>query len=328
MVLVSWSNGIIVNVPDLKIILDPIKGIGSTDCAFISHAHMDHTGAFIDTKKLKYSTQETIALFETVSQKKVRNAVPCAYDKPVKFHKTELEIIKSGHVFGSGALLVNTEDVTFLYTGDFNYTDTLTQKAISPKKCDILVIETTYGRPDFIFPSRVDVYDSIADWAARTIMEGHLPMILVYPVGKAQEITKLFNLYTSIPVVTHPSITRTNHTVNEYGGDLIFYDLAEEGEELIKSKCCVCLFPTSFNTRALKMVYPDARIATVTGWTLSYGKRSADDSFILSSHADYNQLMRFVKECMPKKVYTVHGYADLFANKLKREGLDAEPLCQ
>jgi len=323
---ISWENGIVVRVDDHSIILDPIKGIGSADCAFISHAHMDHTGAFTDTKKTKYSTPETIALFETVSQKRVRNAVPCTYDKPMQYHQAELKIIKSGHVFGSGALLLNGENVTFLYTGDFNFTDSLTQKAIAPRECDVLVIETTYGRPDYVFPRREDVYDIVADWAARAIMDGELPIVLVYPVGKAQEVTKLFNLFTSIPVVTHPSITRTNSTVNEYGGDLVYYDLAKEGEELIKSKSCVCLFPTSFNTRALKMIYPDASVATVTGWALTYGRHGADSSFVLSSHADYPQLLRFVKECKPKKVYTVHGFADLFAEKLKREGIDAKSL--
>ena len=326
MVRISWESGVVVKTESSKLILDPINHIGSANCAFISHAHRDHTGAFIDTKKTKYSTKETIAIFEAITEKKVRNAVPCAYGKPLKLHQSELKIINSGHVFGSGSLLLNEKGVTFLYTGDFNFTDTLTQKAITPQECDIMVVETTYGRPNFLFPSREEVYDSIVNWAAKTIMDGDLPCILAYPVGKAQEVTKLFNLYTSIPVVTHPSITRTNSTVNAFGGDLTYYDLLREGEELIRSKSCVCLFPTSYHPRTLKMVYRDARVAIVTGWAMSFGKRSADDAFVLSSHADYGQLMGFVKACAPKKVFTIHGYAEDFANKLKREGIEAKPL--
>jgi Cft2 family RNA processing exonuclease len=327
MIQIRWANGIHIDAEGHTLMLDPVRGIGDSEYAFISHAHMDHTGAFIDTQKIKYTTKETIALFEAVSQKKVRNAVSCSYGQTVHLHQLELEIINSGHVFGSGALYLKDKDVTFLYTGDFNFTDSLTQKAIQTRDCDILVIETTYGRPDFAFPRRDDVYDSIAGWAAKTIMEGGLPVFLLYPVGKAQEVTRLFNLLTSIPVVTHPAITRTNSTVNAMGGDLVFYDLAKEGEELIRSKSCVCLFPNSFNARGLKTVYPDARIATVTGWALNFGRRNADSSFVLSSHADYPQLIQFVKGCHPKKVYTMHGYAAIFANKLKREGIDAVPLC-
>jgi Cft2 family RNA processing exonuclease len=324
---VSWDCGVVAKTKSIRLILDPINHIGSADGAFISHAHRDHTGAFIDIKKTKYSTKETIALYEAITGKKIKNAVPCAYGKPLKLHQSELKIINSGHVFGSGALILNENDVTFLYTGDFNFTDSLTQKAITPQECDIMVIETTYGRPNFVFPSREEVYDSIVNWAAKTIMGGDLPCILVYPVGKAQEITKLFNLYTSIPVVTHPSITKTNSTVNVLGGDLVYYDLSREGEELIRSKSCVCLFPMSYHPRTLKMVYRDARVAIVTGWALSFGRRSADDAFVLSSHADYSQLMRFVRACKPKKVFTIHGYAEDFANKLKKECIEAKPLC-
>jgi Cft2 family RNA processing exonuclease len=325
---VSWDNGILVETKDLKLILDPSNRIGSADCAFISHAHRDHTGALIDVRKPKYSTRETIAIFEAITLKKVRNAVPCVYDEPMKLHQTELKIINSGHVFGSGALLLKEDNVTFFYTGDFNFTDTLTQKAIAPHDCDILVLETTYGTPAYMFPAREEIYDSIVHWAAKTIMEDKIPFILVYPLGKAQEITRLFNLYTSIPVVTHPSITRTNSEVNSFGGDLVFYDLAKEGEELLRSKSCVCLFPTSYSSSALRMVYPNSKTCTVTGWALTFGRRNVDESFVLSSHADYEQLMSFTKACRPKKVYTVHGYAAQFAEKLRINGIDAMPLDQ
>jgi Cft2 family RNA processing exonuclease len=323
---VKWQNGVLVESNGLSMVLDPMKKVGSASFAFISHAHMDHTHAFTDSNKIKYSTKETAALYEAVADRKTKNVVSCTYGQSLCVHETRLKVVNSGHVFGSAALLLTSGDVTFFYTGDFNFTDSLTQNAISPQECDILVIETTYGRPDFVFPSREDVYDQIVQWAASTIMRGDVPCFLVYPVGKAQEVTRLFNLFTSIPVVTHPSITRANGIVNSFGGDLAFYDLAGAGEEILKSGNCVCLFPTSLNCRAIKMVYPRARVATVTGWGLTFGKRSADATFVLSSHADYQQLLAFVKECKPKKVYTIHGYSEIFANKLRRMGFNSAPL--
>ncbi|MEJ5292086.1 MAG: MBL fold metallo-hydrolase [Candidatus Methanosuratincola sp.] len=323
---VKWQNGVLVESNGLSMILDPLKKAGSVDFAFISHAHMDHTHAFTDSSKIKYSTKETATLYEAVADRKTKNVVSCTYGQTLFLHEIRLKAVNSGHVFGSAALLLTAGDVTFFYTGDFNFTDSLTQKAISPQDCDVLVIETTYGRPDFVFPKREDVYDQIVQWAASTIMRGDIPCFLLYPVGKAQEVTRLFNLYTSIPVVTHPSITRANGIVNSFGCGLSFYDLADAGEEILKSGNCVCLFPTSLNSRAIKMVYPRAKVATVTGWGLTFGKRNADATFVLSSHADYAQLISFVKECNPKKVYTMHGYAEIFSNKLKRMGYDSVPL--
>lgn len=316
----------LVESKELSIILDPVKKFSSVDLAFISHAHMDHTDAFTRHEKIKYSTKETAALYEAVADRKIRNVISCVYGQSMLVHDTQLKVVNSGHVFGSAALLLADGDVTFFYTGDFNFTNSLTQNAISPQDCDILVIETTYGRPDLVFPNRGDVYDEIVQWAASTIMQGGVPCFLVYPVGKAQEMTRLFNLFTSILVVTHPSITRTNNIVNSFGGDLVFYDIADAGEEILRSGNCVCLFPTSLNSRAIRMVYPRAKVATVTGWGLTFGKRNADATFVLSSHADYAQLIDFVVQCKPKKVYTIHGYSETFASKLKRMGFDSVPL--
>ncbi|MBS7251977.1 MAG: hypothetical protein KIH08_15500, partial [Candidatus Freyarchaeota archaeon] len=80
---------------------------------------------FFDDNKIKFSTLQTVSLFEAISKKKVENVVSCAYGKSLDFHKMEIKIINSGHVFGSGALVIISKDVTFLYTGDFNFTDNI-----------------------------------------------------------------------------------------------------------------------------------------------------------------------------------------------------------
>lgn len=324
---VSWNNGVLVENGGIKILLDPLRSVrDDTKYSFISHAHKDHTYGFLDERKIKFSTHQTIGLFEAISREKVKNAVSCAYGQTVGFHNLELRIVNSGHVFGSGALVLIDGDVTFLYTGDFNLTDTLTQKGITPIECDIMVMETTYGRPDFSFPPREDVYCDIIEWAAKTIKENNLPIFLVYPVGKAQEITKLFNLFTTIPVVTHPMITKTNEIVNEFGDALTFYDLLTDGTDMIKSKSCVALFPTTYSPRTLKSIYRRSKIAVVTGWALLYNNKNVDAAFALSGHADFPQLIHFVRACHPKKVYTVHGYSSDFAIRLRKMGIDAKPL--
>lgn len=324
---VSWSNGVLVENDFKRILLDPLKVNNSAESLFISHAHKDHTCGFLDGSKLKYSTPQTVALFENIANKRVKNVASCAYGQPLDLHKMELRIVNSGHVFGSGALVLRDDDVTFLYTGDFNFTDSLTQKAIAPIECDIMVIETTYGKPNFSFPPRYEIYYDIIEWAAKTIKENHMPTFLVYPIGKAQEITKLFNSFTSIPVVTHPTISKVNEVINKFGDDLIYYDMLTDGLELINSKNCVCLFPSIYNPKSLRSAYPNAKIAITTGWALLYKlNKNINAAFPLSGHADFPQLTRFVSKCNPKKVFTIHGYSNEFATILKKMGIDAKPL--
>jgi putative mRNA 3-end processing factor len=49
-----------------------------------------------------------------------------------------------------------------------------------------------------------------------------------------------------------------------------------------------------------------------------------DYAFPMSDHCDYFELVEAVKACAPDKVYTFHGFAEEFAESLKKMGFDAE----
>lgn len=326
MLKIFWKNGTVIKTDNVELILDPTRE--SNFPSFISHAHRDHLCGLRNDYCIKISTKQTISLGELILRKKIKNAILCNYDETINFHELELQLINSGHVFGSASLILKDKEVTILYTGDLNFTNSLIQKAIIPHECDILIIETTYGRPGIVFPPREQIYLDIIQWAAETITKKYLPILLVYPLGKAQEITKLFNLYTSIPVVSHPSISRINSIFREFGNDLIYYDILNYGDEIIKGGDCVCLFPSNYNISLLKSKYPNSRIAVVTGWAAVYKFTNFDACFPLSSHADYPQLINFTLNCRPKKVFTLHGYAREFASKLNKIGIEAHPIIE
>jgi Cft2 family RNA processing exonuclease len=62
----------------------------------------------------------------------------------------------------------------------------------------------------------------------------------------------------------------------------------------------------------------------LSGWALDAARRrsSVDAVLPLSDHADYPQLVAFVKQTNPEQVYTVHGFPDL-ASRLRERGLQA-----
>ncbi len=51
-------------------------------------------------------------------------------------------------------------------------------------------------------------------------------------------------------------------------------------------------------------------------------------AFALSDHADYPGLLTFVERVQPKRVFTVHGFAQEFAATLRQRGIDALALGQ
>src|SRR5262249_40449781 len=68
------------------------------------------------------------------------------------------------------------------------------------------------------------------------------------------------------------------------------------------------------------------RTAVVTGWAMDPGaiyRYQCDAAFPLSDHADFPDLLRFVDAVQPKRVLTLHGFAQDFAATLRDRGIQA-----
>jgi len=203
-----------------------------------------------------------------------------------------------------------------VYTGDINCVNTLTTSAAEVTQCDTLIIEATYGHPAYVFPRREDTYVDIVKWAVSQIRMGRTPVFHVYSAGKAQEIIRLFNLFTRVTVVSHPVISQISETYRSNSLELDYLDAkTDEGERAVKSGGCVCVTPSSTGFGKLRRTVH----AIVTGWAVRYTPRSVDMAFPLSSHADFLQLMSHVKHARPKQVYTIYGFQDTLADFIWRK---------
>ncbi len=233
----------------------------------------------------------------------------------------DLEIVglNAGHMLGSAQFLINTPNQAILYTGDINCVDTLTTRAAQPEKCDILVIEATYGSPFYKFPPRELVYAGMVEWALDTLKQGSIPCLHVYAAGKGQEVIRLFNVYTNLPVVVNPLLDRVNQTYRKSGYDLKWTSSnSKHGKETLDKEPCVYVTtPTDHH-------HPGRRHARAyaTGWALS--SKGRNTAFPLSSHADFDQLVGFIRTCNPRRVYIFTGFAeDLRVALRTRLGVEA-----
>lgn len=231
-------------------------------------------------------------------------------------------MLNAGHMLGSCQFEVVTPEFSAIYTGDINCVDTLTTTAAHQKSCDYLVIEATYGHPSYVFPQRSTIYADIIRWTMTEIKKEKTPTFQVYSSGKPQDLVRLFNVYTRIPVVCSPGIARANRVHNENGVKLDYLDSSSPtGLRALKDRECIYL-----TTTGTDHMPPNASRAVATGWALRQAFRSYT-AFPLSSHADYNQLMQFVSSVNPKKVYVFNGYDDLLSTQIERKlGIKAGPL--
>ena len=118
---------------------------------FVTHAHADHAAAFKYPELTKYATEPTFRLLENLRWRKLGNWNPVSVGSTIKIDDIEVKVHNAGHVLGSVQYEVNTPEGSILYTGDFGMGNSYTMDAAKTMSCDILVIETTFGAPMFMF---------------------------------------------------------------------------------------------------------------------------------------------------------------------------------
>jgi putative mRNA 3-end processing factor len=301
--------------------MDPVKlrKVPENARVFVSHAHSDHTRGF-GHKGLKHSTVETKNIHSALNRHAISNFIAIDLNRKVSVDGVEIRALNAGHMLGSAQFLVHTPATSILYTGDINCVDTLTTKAAEPHRCDVLVIEATYGSPVYRFPSREMIYAEVVEWAVEMIKQGCVPCLHVYAAGKAQEMVRLFNVYTHLPVVVNPRLDGVNEAYRKSGHSLnwLASDSAD-GREVLERDPCVYI--TTPNDR--RSIGRKAARAFATGWALSMRGRNA--AFPLSSHADFEQLVSFIKACNPEKVYIFTGFAEELKRSVRSKlGLEAK----
>ncbi|MEM2113321.1 MAG: MBL fold metallo-hydrolase [Candidatus Nitrosocaldus sp.] len=315
--LINSDSGIMVECKGRRIALDP-KNDTDADLVFVSHAHTDHMHRSSDIGKRVIASKETLRIAEARGFK-YHNASHEPYPS--------LEMIDSGHVLGSKALLI---DDRILYTGDICTRDRAFLKGARLPRCDTLIIESTYGRKHFRFPSVDDVIHRVNMLIADMYSKG-LPVILMgYPLGKAQIITSLFRHWQ--PLYIHESVARMNSIYRELGIDLGDDNAAtvhsNKDSDSLKHGPWLMVAPKQGNNsafvKAMKKYYNAVTIA-FTGWALAnWHTRFHDYTLPLSDHCDFYELVQVVNSCKPNKIYTFHGFAEEFASYLRELGYDAE----
>jgi putative mRNA 3-end processing factor len=195
-----------------------------------------------------------------------------------------------------------------------------------------LIIESTFGRPEYVFPPLSEITHRTNKIISEMYDLG-IPVILMgYTLGKAQLLTKLFGHWDPI---MHDSVAKINSIYSELGVKLagsITHKEAEEQSVLSKSKPWVMVAPLMSERNAFVREMKD-RYGAVTigfsGW--ASGSRykymmGLDYVMPLSDHCDYRELVEAVRQCTPDKIYTFHGFAKEFAESLCEIGFDAEPV--
>lgn len=285
--------------------------------AFVSHAHFDHLGRH---EQVICSEGTARLMQERLGGK--RELVTLAYEEPYALDdQTELRLYPAGHIYGSAQLWLQREGERLLYTGDFKLRPGRSAEPAATPSADVVIMETTYGLPQYRFPPTEQVLADIVRFCRDVLESEEIPVLFGYSLGKSQEILSGL-AEAQLPIMLHPQVAKMTAVYETMGVSFPTY----REFELKEAKGHVVIAPPQSRQSTWLRKIKRRRTAAITGWAMEPGARyryQSDGLFPLSDHADYDDLLRFVERTGAKQVYTVHGYAREFAADLRARGIEA-----
>jgi Cft2 family RNA processing exonuclease len=312
-------------LPRLRLWLDSRQPRGVGERTFVSHAHSDHIGRH---QEVILSAPTARFLQARLGKRPVEHVLPFSERKTFETNGVEwsITLLPAGHILGSAMCLIEAADESILYTGDFKLRHGLSAELCAPRSADVLIMETTFGKPEYQFPPATQVFASLIRFCIETLDDNKTPVLFSYSLGKSQELLSGL-ARAGLNVLVHEEIHRLTLIYESFGRTFPPYN-KYDGQPL---KGCVLICPPTSNLASTVRALEGVRTAVVTGWALDQGCRfrsRTHAAFPLSDHADYPDLVEFVRQVAPKTVYTLHGFAADFAWRLRELGYDARALGQ
>ena len=300
--------------------IDPCRPVAR---ALITHGHADHArpghGRYLATHAAVPVMRHRLGDIAVEG---------IGYDEPRQIGAARVSFHPAGHIPGSAQIRVEVGGEVWVVSGDYKTTDDGFCEAFQPVRCHSFITECTFGLPVFRWAGQRQVAAQVNAWWAANAAAGQVSVLGAYSLGKAQRLLSLVDPGIA-PILTHGAVEATNAV------------LRAQGYRLPPTRRVTAETRAQDHPGALVIAPPSA---LGTGWTRRFGtvstgfasgwmqlrgirrRRPADRGFVLSDHADWDGLLRAIRETGAENVYPTHGYTDIFARHLSSLGLNAQPV--
>jgi putative mRNA 3-end processing factor len=299
--------------------LDPWKPV---EKAIISHGHSDH--AYFGHK---YYLSSALAMPVIKHRLYLHDNIETLnYGETLDINGVNFSFHPAGHIPGSAQIRVECKGEVWVFSGDYKLQHDEISTPFEPLRCHTFITESTFGLPIYKWKSQREVFDEINAWWMKNRAEGKNSVIAGYTLGKAQRVLR--NVDPSIgKIFTHGAVDSINEVLRKQGVDLPeaprVSDLVKK--EDLKGALIICP-PSAVGSLWMRRFFPYS-LGVASGWMKLRGtrrRRGADRGFVLSDHADWNDLNKTVLDTGAEKVFVTHGYSEIFAQWLNTKGIQAE----
>jgi hypothetical protein len=304
-------------------------GMGfANDLVFLSHAHalVPREIALLASAKAGrrqiVTTEKTLRLLGDAGKKLRSRALPAAFGRPFNLGGHRIEVIPSGYLPGSAALLCETGGCRLLYIGPFCPEPLI--DGIEPaevRHADAICIDATFGDERLYFPPRAEAVAQVRAFVEESLHDGQTPVLLASPSGSLPSIA--FDLEQArIPMRAHPrialglaglrSLCNRLPLVTRYSGKVA------HGEAL--------LWPPEARGAAKLRMHSNLRMALVSGSAADpevLARMRLQHGFALTNLPSYAEILAVIEATSAREVALFHGEAEPLAALLREKGKNA-----
>lgn len=306
--------------------IDPHRRV---DLAIVTHAHSDHARR----GSAKYICEASgVSLLQNRLGKQIQvQGIP--YGQKFKLNDVTVSFHSAGHILGSAQVRVEYQGEVWVASGDYKREPDPTCAPFEPVKCDTFITEATFGTPKFVWEKTNDYGIRMAEWWEQNAANGINSIIFGYSLGKAQRILGELAPYAKKPVLIYSTILELTECYRNEGWTLaetieLKEAVADFKKKGIKMTGEMILAPPSILDEEWMKEIGEYRTAFASGWMAGrggWGSQSYDHGFVMSDHADWNDLNQTIEETGATRVFVQHRTGTLIRH-LRKKGIDAHPV--
>ena len=313
-------------VPPAYAHIDPVRAV---DTAIITHGHADHARA---GHGHVIATPETLAIMSArygANFAAQQTALP--YNQQLMLGDVNVKLIPAGHVLGSAQIVLEYANIKIIAAGDYKRRSDPTCRPFQVEHCDVFITEATFGLPVFAHPEPETQIKKLLEvqhlFPERSIIIG------AYSLGKAQRLIALLRKagYDET-IFIHGAMKKLCELYISFGielGSLQTTPIGKIDNQQISLAGKFILAPPSAMGTKWAQRLSDPLVVSASGW-MQVRQRAKQGGvelpLVISDHADWNDILRTIKEVNASEIWVTHGREDALIHACSQMGLSAKAL--
>lgn len=290
----------------------------SVPLTLLTHAHGDH--ARRGSRRYLSSRNSKGILQYRLGNDAIIEAIP--YGEKIKIGDVWVSLHPAGHILGSAQIRIEAGSEVWVVSGDYKRAVDPSCEPFEVVECNTFITESTFALPIYKWPDPRRVVEEIYQWWQENAQQNVASILYCYALGKSQRILSLLAAFTDRPLYGHGAILPLVKCYLEQGIKLNpIKAISEAGNQHQFSQDLILAPLSAAGTPWLKRFYP-YHTGCVSGWMTIRGvrrRKGYNRGFVLSDHADWEDILQTVRDVKAKRILTMHGQSEALAKYLSED---------